>query len=106
MKIQIDKNKILWQVIEMKDKIKTGDKEDIQYYSSKYNYLYTHTPSLFKMVYEDNIFYMDQLNFMMKMFSDVSSENMTEEDARKEVINSLNKKYIDSVVSKDSIISD
>ncbi len=93
----INNYQLLQQVVSMRTDLKNDLVLSKEEYCSKYNYLYTHSPTLFEIVYDDDEMYLEQLECMMRMLSDVNSEKITQEDAKKKIIENLNKKYIDTI---------
>jgi hypothetical protein len=93
----LDNYKLLRQVVDMRNDIKNDLILSKEEYSTKYNYLYTHSPTLFEIVYSDEKPYLEQLDDMMRMFTDVKTEKITQEDAKKKLVENLNKKYIDTI---------
>ena len=91
----LDHKKILKQVVDMRKAVNgssTNEKESLQ---SDFNYLYTHVPSLFDMVYKNDVPYMEHLEVIMSNFSKVVSEDVDHKKATENVVNHLNKSYID-----------
>lgn len=94
----LDFNKILKQVLAMKED--SSSKEELK---TSYNYLYTHTPSLFEIIFENNDpNLMHNLELIVRKASEVKSGKITKEDADKEIVTNLNEKYIDPFVKSES----
>jgi hypothetical protein len=97
----LDHKKILKQVLEMKQKlneatdVSTKSQEHKSSLASEFNYLYTHVPSLFEMVYQNDAPYMQHLEVIMSNFSKINGGGLDHKNATENVVNHLNKTFID-----------
>lgn len=97
MSAPLDHKKILRQVVDMKQRIKeTSISESFKTeLASEFNYLYTHVPSLFEMVYKNDAPYMQHLEVLMSNFSKMTSGGLDHKNATENVVNHLNGAFID-----------
>ena len=63
--------------------------------ANEFNYLYSHVPSLFDMVYKNDAPYMEHLEVLMSNFSKVASGGLDHKNATENVVNHLNGVFID-----------
>lgn len=91
---ELDVNNLLKQVLDMRKDIINSEVLTKDQYSSKYNYLYTYSPTLFEMVYLNEEPYLNQLNLMISNIMKIKRKEISQETADKEIGEKLAEKYI------------
>lgn len=96
----IDRDKILLEAQAMKAEIDGGlivSKETCQ---TKYNHLYTFTPTLFDLIYKKGDVSIQQLQFMCQQAKSIERNEMTQYDADVIIGQKLADKYVKPVIEK------
>ncbi len=70
-------------------------------YQTKYNYLFTHTPTLFELLYKSKDIDIDQLKFMISQAEKIKKKEITQHDADVTIGQKLADTYITPVVEKN-----
>ncbi len=72
-------------------------------YKTKYNYLYTHTPTLFELLYKSNDIDIEQLKFMISQAQKIDQKEITQHDADVIIGQKLADTYITPIIKEEKI---
>lgn len=96
----LDTEKIKKQVLEMKKQVERKDPIMKQRYVELYNYLYTHAPTLFEMVYENQVRYLRILDDMIESANKIKENKLSQYDGDVEIGKKLADIYVNPVVNE------
>ena len=77
----LDYNLITTELESMQRDLQNNEILDKDSYKTKYNYLYTHTPTLFDLLYKSNDIDVEQLKFMILQAKKIDKKEITQHDA-------------------------
>jgi len=94
----LDRDKILLEAQAMKAEIDGGTIMSKEVCQSKYNYLYTHTPTLFELIYKKGDVSIEQLQFMCQKAKSIERNEMSQYDADVIIGQKLADKYVTPII--------
>lgn len=96
----LDRDKILFDAQAMKAEIDSGTIISKEACQSKYNYLYTFTPTLFNLIYKKGDVSIEQLQFMCQKAKSIDKNELSQYDADVIIGQKLADKYVTPVIKK------
>jgi hypothetical protein len=97
----LDYNLITTELESMQIDLQNNEILDKDSYKTKYNYLYTHTPTLFDLLYKSNDIDIEQLKFMILQAQKIDKKEITQHDADVIIGQKLADTYITPIIKEE-----
>lgn len=99
----LDYTLIYSQLDSMQEDLRNNEVMTNESYKSKYNYIYTHVPTLFDVLYKNNNIDIEQLKFMILHAKKIDNNEISQYDADVIIGQNLADTYITPIVDSTEL---